>query len=287
MSTSDPGTSERTSAERAALSQASDTGVQPGESLSLGTFALPDPAVITRLANEFFAALPAAENPGVSAPALARPGGVPAVPSPPTDVPASPQALAQPFSEIPQSPAVPGSTGYVFDRISPLNATPSFPSLNDAFLFPGVPGAQAMPGVPGMPATTPGMPLTESDLRSIPASLGSVPAFAPGIPSASLPMMDSSPYFLDFDKAAPLAATPSFPDVAGMFSFPGVPLSGVPVRRAGNAVSSRSSSIAFVSAGERSFSSRRNFSAATARHFGIFAGRRKQICCSAAEHHII
>ncbi len=86
---------------------------------------------------------------------------VPAVPSPPTDVPASPQAFAQPFSEIPQSPAVPGSTGYVFDRISPLNATPSFPSLNDAFLFPGVPGAQAMPGIPGMPATTPGMPLTE------------------------------------------------------------------------------------------------------------------------------
>ena len=229
MSTSDPGTSERTSAERAALTQASDTGVQPSEGLSLGTFALPDPAVITRLANEFFAALPAAENPGVSAAALARPGGVPAVPALTADLPASQPALAQPFSEIPQSPAVPGSTGYIFDRISPLNATPSFPSLNDAFLFPGVPGAQAMPGVPGMPATTPGMPLTESDLRSIPASLGSVPAFAPGIPSASLPMMDSSPYFLDFDKAAPLAATPSFPDVAGMFSFPGVPLSGVPV----------------------------------------------------------
>jgi cysteine desulfurase / selenocysteine lyase len=228
MSTSDPGTNERTSAERAALSQASDTGVQPSESLSLGTIALPDPSVITRLANEFFAALPTAENPGVSAPGLASAGGVPAVPAPPTDIPASPQALAQPFSEIPQSPAVPGSTGYVFDRMSPLNATPSFPSLNGAFLFPGVPGAQAMPGIPGIPATTPGMPLTESDLRSIPASLGSIPAFAPGFPSASFPMTDYSAYFLDFDKTAPLAATPSFPDVAGMFSFPGVRLPGVP-----------------------------------------------------------
>src|SRR6185437_9171056 len=112
MSTSDPGTSERTSAERAALSQASDTGVHPSESLTLGTFALPDPAVITRLANEFFAALPAAEHPGVSAPVPASSGGAPVVPAgvppPPIGVPASPQALTQPFSEIPQSPAVPG-----------------------------------------------------------------------------------------------------------------------------------------------------------------------------------
>ncbi len=234
MSTSDPGTSERRPAEPAALSQTADAGATASENPSLGTFALPDPAVIARLANEFFAALPgSAFPPNVDASALARatPGGAPVTPSlaaPPTDVPANPQAFAQPFSEIPQSPAVPGSTSYFFDRTSPLNATPSFPSLNDAFLFPGVPGAQAMPGVPGMPATTPGMPLTEADLRAIPASLGSVPAFAPGFTTSSLPMADSSAYFLHFDQAAPLTTAPSFPDVAGMFSFPGVPLSGVP-----------------------------------------------------------
>src|SRR3954469_15146513 len=231
MSTSDPGTSERTSAKQTALSQASDTSVHPSESLSLGTFARLDPAVITRLANEFFAALPAIENSGVNAPAPATDASLAVAPSilqPPADVPGNLQAFGQPFSVVPQSPAIPGSTGYVFDRISPLNATPSFPSLNDAFLFPGVPGAQAMPGIPGIPATTPGMPLTEADLRSIPASLGSVPAFVPDIPSASLPMTDYSPYFLDFDRPAPLAATPSFPDVVGMFSFPGVPLPGVP-----------------------------------------------------------
>ncbi len=230
--TREPGTSERRSAERAALSKAPEATTVPAQNPSLGTFALPDAAVVTRLANEFFAALPATENVGATAPARASDASLPALspsfPSTPTQVPDSPQAFTQPFSEIPQSPALPGSTGYFFDRISPLNATPSFPSLNDAFSFPGVPGAQAMPGVPGMPAATPGMPLTEADLRAIPASLGNVPAFAPGIPAPSLPMTDSSAYFLHFDKAAPLATTPSFPDVAGMFAFPGVPLSGVP-----------------------------------------------------------
>jgi cysteine desulfurase / selenocysteine lyase len=226
MSTSDPA-----SAERAPLSQASDAGVSQGERPSLGTFALPDVAVITRLANEFFAALPATENIGASLPASATDASLPAaqsvVPSLPVDAPANPQAFAQPFSEIPQSPAVPGSTGYFFDRTSPLNATPTFPSLNDAFSFPGVPGAQA-PGIPGVPATVPGMPLTEADLRAIPASLGNVPAFAPGVATSTLPMADSSAYFLDFNKVAPLTTPPSFPDGAGMFSFPGVALPGVP-----------------------------------------------------------
>ena len=227
MSTSDPA-----SAERAALSQTSEAGAPTGETLSRGMFPLPDPAVITRLANEFFAALPgSAENVGASAPARATAGGLPVspslVPPSPAEVPSHPQAFAQPFSEIPQSPGVPGSTGYLFDRTSPLNATPSFPSPNDVFSFPGVPGAQAVPGTPGLPAATPGTPLTESELRAIPASLGNVPAFAPGLPASSLPMADSSAYFLDLDRAAPLTTAPSFPDVAGMFSFPGVPLSGV------------------------------------------------------------
>jgi cysteine desulfurase/selenocysteine lyase len=227
MSTSDPA-----SAERAALSQASDAGVPTGESLSLGTFALPDAAVITRLANEFFAALPATENVGASMPARATDASLPVtsslVPSLPTDVPANPQVFAQPFSDVPQSPAVPGSTGYLFDRTSPLNATPTFPSLNDAFSFPVVPGAEAMPGIPGMPASTPGMPLTEGELRAIPASLGNVPAFAPTTQAGSLfPTVDSPAYFFNFDRATPLTTTPSFPDIAGMFSFPGVPVSGI------------------------------------------------------------
>jgi cysteine desulfurase / selenocysteine lyase len=193
---------------------------------------LPDPALIARLANEFFAALPgsnSADNAGASAPARATAGSLPTAAVSPPLTEANPQASVPQFPDIPQSPAVPGSTAYFLDRTSPLNATPSFPSLNDAFSFPGVPGAQAIPGIPGMAAATPSAPLTESELRAIPASLGSVPPFAPGIPSlTSLPMADSSAYFLDLEKAAPLAAAPSFPDVAGMFSFPGVPLSGGP-----------------------------------------------------------
>ena len=48
-----------------------------GDSLSAAMASLPDPAVIARLANEFFAALPAAENVGASVPARATTGDVP------------------------------------------------------------------------------------------------------------------------------------------------------------------------------------------------------------------
>jgi cysteine desulfurase / selenocysteine lyase len=218
MSTNDPGTSDR-SAERAA--PADDHGSAP-------VFALPDPAVISRLANEFFAALPASaaspENVGASAPARATTDAVTIVPSLPSSAQAGVIALDPAMPNVPGSAAAPGSAAYFFDHTSPLNASPSFPSLNEAFSFPSVPGAQPLPGIPGMPASAPAAPLTEADLRAIPASLGSVPSFVPGIPGASLPSTsDSSAYFLDFGKVAPLTATPSFPDIAGMFSFPGVP----------------------------------------------------------------
>ncbi len=176
MSTNDPA-----SAERTALSSAPETVALAGENPSPGMFALPDPAVIARLANEFFAALPGnPENVGASVPARATAGDLPAVPFAPEAVQANPQALGQQSAQLPQSPAVPGAAGYIFDRTSPLNVAPSFASLNDAFSFPGVPGAQAMPAIPGMPPSTPGAPLTEAELRAIPASLGKVPAFAPG-----------------------------------------------------------------------------------------------------------
>ncbi len=225
MSTNDPA-----SAERPALSIAPETAVPAGENPSLGMFALPDPAVIARLANEFFASLTGnPENVGASVPARATAGDLPAVPFAPEAVQANPQALGQQSAQLPQSPAVPGAAGYIFDRTSPLNVAPSFASLNDAFSFPGVPGAQAMPAIPGMPPSTPGAPLTEAELRAIPASLGNVPAFAAGVPAiSSFPVTGFSANFLDLEKTAPLSAVPSFPDPGGMFSFPGVPLSGLP-----------------------------------------------------------
>ncbi len=195
-------------------------------------FALPDPSVIARLANEFFAALPGSattpENVGASAPARAITDSAPMVPS----LPAGVTALTPTIPSVPDSPAAPGSLAYFLDRTSPLNASPTYPSLNEAFAFQAVPGAQPLPGIPGMPASASSAPLTETDLRAIPASLGNVPSFAPGIPAGSSYTPGSSAYFLDFEKIAPLTTAPSFPDVAGMFSFPGVPgmqsIPGVP-----------------------------------------------------------
>jgi cysteine desulfurase/selenocysteine lyase len=228
MSTSDPG-----SAERAALAD-QESGALTNDGRSAAMASLPDPAVIARLANEFFAALPgnvSTENVGASAPARATAETLPAVPqfvpSPPAE--ANPQALAQKASEVPQSPAAPGSLAYFLDHTSPLNLSPSLPSPNDAFSLPGAPGAQAMPGIPAMPASLPGAPLSEAELRAIPASLGSVPAFAPAVPpSAPSPEMGSSAFFLNPEQTAPLAAAPSFSGATETFSFPGVPLAGVP-----------------------------------------------------------
>ncbi len=238
MSTSDPTVDNPGAAELAARGREPGTSEPLAQNLAPTMFALPDPAVIARLANEFFAALPgnAPENVGASVPARAPAGGAPTLPQfapVPADVQANPQALAQQLRDVPQSPAAPGSLAYFLDRTSPLNVAPSFPSLNEAFAFPGVPGAQAMPGIPGMPAPVPGAPLTETELRAIPATLGNVPAFAPGLPpGVASPESGSPTYFLNLEKAAPLAAMPSFPDVAGMFSFPGVPgmqsIPGVP-----------------------------------------------------------
>jgi cysteine desulfurase / selenocysteine lyase len=227
MSTNDPGTSDRSPDQGTTL--ADDRG-------SAAMFALPDPSVIARLANEFFAALPSnaavPELGGASVPARATAGSVPAVSSFDT-APAGVTALGATIPNAPESPAAPGSVAYFLDRTSPLNSSPTYPSLNEAFAFQAVPGAQPLPGVPGMPASVPGSPLTEEDLRAIPASLRNVPTFAPGIPTASAPSAPgSSAYFLDFEPIAPLTTAPSFPDVAGMFSFPGVPgmqsIPGVP-----------------------------------------------------------
>ena len=75
---------------------------------------------------------------------------------------------------LPKSPdpapsfEVPGTTGYFPDRTSPLNATPSFPALNDAFSFPGVPGAQPVPGIPAFASSIPGAPFDRSRSASDP-----------------------------------------------------------------------------------------------------------------------
>jgi len=223
MSTSDPA-----SAERPALDQAQDSAVLKDGNLSAAMASLPDPAVIARLANEFFAALPASQdNVGASVPARAAAGSLPEMPSQP-DTPALAPKLPDPTPSF----AVPGALAYFLDgkSTSPLNAPPSFPSLNEAFSFPGVAGAQPLPGIPVLPSPVPAIPLTEADLRAIPASFTDVASFVPALAAVSAtPVPGYSAYFLDLEKAAPLAAAPSFPAVSEMFSLPGVPgLQSVP-----------------------------------------------------------
>jgi cysteine desulfurase/selenocysteine lyase len=235
MSTSDPASAERPTP----VSTKNSSGLT-GDSPHAAMASLPDLAVIARLANEFFAALPANAAPGnvgASIPGPATTSNIPAL-SPEAlslrpDIPnqelaADAESPTSKPADPPPSPAVPGAAGYFLDRTSPLNATPSFPSLNDAFSFPGVPGAQPVPGIPAFPSAIPATPLTEADLRAIPASLTDVPSFtssfAPGVSSASSPQTPGfSAYFLDLQKTAPLKAGPSFPAVSEMFSFPGVP----------------------------------------------------------------
>ena len=224
-----------------------------GDRLSAAMASLPDPAAIARLANEFFAALPVGAGgparattgdvsavspdvltlPNVTNPAAQTPGiqyPDPQNPNIPTPGIQGPGVQADPPAFAPKTPGpapsfeVPGTTGYFLDRTSPLNATPSFPALNDAFSFPGVPGAQPVPGIPAFASSIPGAPLTEADLRAIPASLTDAPSFAPGVTNSSgTPVPGFSAYFLERENAVPLTAMPSFPAASEMFSLPGVP----------------------------------------------------------------
>src|SRR6202162_533756 len=109
MSTNDPSTSDR-SPERVDPADQGSTALAD-DSGSAAMFALPDPAVIARLANEFFIALPGnattPENVGASAPARATTGTL-AVPSFVPSLPAGVTALDPSIPNVPTSPVAPG-----------------------------------------------------------------------------------------------------------------------------------------------------------------------------------
>ncbi len=221
MSTSDPA-----SAERAALLRDQHAEEPSREELSTAMVSLPDPAVIARLANEFFAALPVnAASPGLDAAVPAGAArGLPVVSSLPVSPPTEGLSLAPKVSDAVPSFAAPPSAGYFFDRSSPLNASPSFPAPHDAFSFPQVPDAQPVQGIPRFPSSTPSSPLSEADLQPLAAGLTDLSPFAPGASAVASPSVPGfSAYFLDLEQPAPLAVAPSFPAVHEMFSLPGVP----------------------------------------------------------------
>ena len=157
---------------------------------------LPDVAIITKLANEFFAALPGQAIPsdiplGLSS-ASSAPDGA--------GLPPSPSGTTYPVS-VPNAP-------------------------QQAFTSPGFSGSENLPTVPAASGTSASSQspnfgtLTEADFRAIAASLSAQLPLAPPFPPAA---PGSSSNFLDGEKAGPWAAAPVFPPVSEMHSFPGIP----------------------------------------------------------------
>src|ERR1700678_3241471 len=162
-----------------------DAGMSTKENPFAPMGSLTDPAVIARLANEFFAALPTSRVP---LDAFAPPG---------------------PDTAVDSDTAVLDAK-----NASPIDAA-SFPPPNEMFAFPRGPGAQSPPGIPSSP---PFGPLSETDLRAIVASLAGATALVPGAPVT----VPSPPDLLAGGKVSPPAAVPTAPPASEMFSFPAV-----------------------------------------------------------------
>jgi cysteine desulfurase/selenocysteine lyase len=186
-------TNTTSTSDRAADSLTSSPAQEGVQKVSESPFVavFPDTAVLQRLANEFFAALPGArELVGASVSAVSP-------------------------NEVDQRPV---------SGAMPQTAVPDYP--REMFSYPGVPNSGFVPGLPEMPSTVPIGALNEADFRAIAASLADIVALVPQDPTpasaAAIPGPPSSPS-LDVDKAGPWAAAPQIPPAAEMYSFPGVP----------------------------------------------------------------
>jgi cysteine desulfurase / selenocysteine lyase len=200
MSTNTMSTSDRVATE----APAPDANAPPNPFTGLAS--LPNPDVISRLANEFFAALPGSG---------ALPSGASGASLPDTG------PTTQTVVAVPKSVAGPYFDG---EGGTPFGAIPSFPSIRDAFSFPNVPGAAAPPGVSAPPSSPQAGQLNEADLRAIPASLAGSTALVQGVPSTVPPPLTAAPPGSpDGAKLAAPAEVPTVPPAGEVFSFPGVP----------------------------------------------------------------
>jgi len=190
--------------------------------------AVPDPAVLARLANEFFAALPGAAAPDypremLSVPAAPSPRavavpGVPGVPQLPSSVPSGVLNEAD-FRAIAASlagamPLAPQGSA----AAAPPTAMPSSSSSDDGgkggpwAAAPQIPPAAEMysfPGVPAMPSSPPTAPPSGAELAVVPVA-----------PTAGDPAAGG--------RTDPWAADPHFTGLNDVFSFPRVPGASVP-----------------------------------------------------------
>ncbi len=224
MSTSDPGAAGALTPELTSTAPVSPAG----GNLPIGLAAPPDPAVIARLANEFFAALPwssppvsAAHGEGPPAESPVGAGTGPATEPEGRTLPlsftgAAGLAPANPFA-VP-SQGAPGSPVTAFDGVRPSspNTPPVFPAM--LLSVPGGPDLHSLPGSPSLPS--PPAPPTEAELRVLPASLGAATALVAVPSGAAPPSLGVAAYFLDTQGAAPLNIPPVIPPAGGLFSFP-------------------------------------------------------------------
>jgi cysteine desulfurase/selenocysteine lyase len=206
--------------------------------------AMPDPATIARLANEFFAALPGAASPAGASASSASPNnmGVPpsapsaGVPDFPREVFSSPTVPAGAVAGIPRPPtaalneadfrAIAASLSGATALVPPVAAAgpPSLPGSSSSSIevqkggpwatAPQIPAAAEMysfPGFPAVPSSPPTAPPSGSDMAAVPAA--------------------PAPVAVDPDSAGrtdPWAQDPHFAGLNDVFSFPRVPGASVP-----------------------------------------------------------
>jgi len=238
-STSDPLTTDGPTSSSTPVT-AQEEGTQRYQGVSALMSALPDPAVIAKLANEFFTALPGAAVPPNAPPLSPTPhqaGAIPAAPG--AVVPDYPRGM---FSfpapnAVPSAPQPPASTSALNEAdfraiaaslagelppapqvttAAPPAEVPLSSSSADAggggpwAAPPQIPPAAEMysfPGVPAAPASPPTGPPSGSDLAAIPSS-----------PFASTAAGRTDPW----------AEDPHFAGFNDAFSFPRVPGASVP-----------------------------------------------------------
>lgn len=195
-----------------------------------------DPALIARLANDLFAALPghAGPPPGVgvaSAPPATPPVEVGALPVAPA-VPPSSAVGNLTGAELRSAPATvsgatlrPPQAGLTSSAaLGPYDYRPELIPDEGFLALPGGGVATTPPATPPVeigvlsaaPAVTPGSvvaPPTEAELRALPASLADASAQPPQ--PAPIPSAPASPgssyYFLEAAQAPPPLAAPAFP----------------------------------------------------------------------------
>jgi cysteine desulfurase / selenocysteine lyase len=253
MSTNITSTSDRvatdapTSSSSSALSSVQE-GARKHDGVSGAMSAVPDPAVIARLANEFFAALPGAAMSAIDLRAVpgTLPAAVPvaAAPDHPREmfsIPGLPNARSIPGGpQLPSSPpsgplneadfrAIAASLAGALPLVPQVSAAatpsaiPSSPSAGEEKVgpwaaAPQIPPAAEMysfPGVPAMPTSPQTSPPSGADLAAIPSA-------------AAAPTVAATGNSADAGRTDPWSAPVNFPASSDLFSFPRAPGASVP-----------------------------------------------------------